>query len=188
VSRTLCGHLREVFPLPPDNLRSIADRIKWLLEVTGLPQRELARRADLAETQINVILKRLRTRPYAIEVETVYKIARGAEVRGEWLLTGAGTPSSPDVHFYPRLRDFSLWPFLLQEAKLFSPALPLWAWEWAGSLHLPGVSQRHLSPAGIYQLAYCGFLLLAYDHPPPQAEFHTIAAPVPKKLATNRRK
>jgi len=49
-----------------------SDRIKWLLEVTGLPQRELARRADLAETQINVIQKRLRTRPYAIEVETVY--------------------------------------------------------------------------------------------------------------------
>lgn len=177
-----------MFPPPPDNLYSIADRIKWLLEVTGLPQRELARRADLAETQINVILKRLRTRPYAIEVETVYKIARGAEVRGEWLLTGAGTPTSPEANFYPRLRDFPLWPLLLREAKAFDPPLPLWAWEWAGSLHLPEVSQRHLSPSGIYRLAHFGFLLLAYDHPPPPVEFRTIAAPMPKKAPVRRRK
>lgn len=177
------GHARAVFPSPPAHLKSIGDRLRWLLDVTGMPQRELARQAGLAETQINVILKRLRTRPHAIEVETVYKIAHGAGVRGEWLLTGAGAPDASEVADLPRLHDLHGWAHLLRQAQQYDPPLPLWCWKWAGTVHLPQVTAWHLSPADLYRIASLGYSLFVQDVSPPQ--LLPPAAPPPR---TGRRR
>ena len=84
----------------------IADRIRVALAHQKLTQRELSRRAGLAETQVSVILVRLRERPYAVELETLARIAAGAQVSLFWLLTGV---EEADVGAPPSLQHRPGW-------------------------------------------------------------------------------
>lgn len=119
---------------------SIADRIRWILVSTGITQRELARASGLADTQISLILKRLDERPYAIELDTIIRIARGAGVTPRWLLLGEGQPYSdqPQIEVpYVPLRAFPDWPVFVAEMHLTSSPEIERLLEWVGEVALP---------------------------------------------------
>ncbi len=112
----------------------IGDRIRLVLAHRGYTQRELSRRAGLAESQLGVILLRLRDRPFAVELETLARIAAGAEVSLAWLLTGADevqadTPTA--------LRDRGGWDAAVRAVGPTLPPLQPWVWTWLGDLRLP---------------------------------------------------
>lgn len=70
-------------------METVVDRIERVMRERGWSARELARRAGLKpDSQLSGILVRLRADPDAIELRTLKKIATGAEVPWEWLLTG----------------------------------------------------------------------------------------------------
>lgn len=76
-------------------------------QVRKLTQRELARGAGMAETQIGVLLHRLQTSPMAVELSTLQRIAKAADVDFNWLVTGR----APDdgAARAPRLADHRGW-------------------------------------------------------------------------------
>lgn len=90
---------------------TLLERIEWILSHRGIGQRELARRAKLAdERHLGVILSRLRKKPNAeIERPTLVALATGGNVSLSWLATGTGTPDetesvprrAPDDHVQP---------------------------------------------------------------------------------------
>ena len=159
--------------MSPINPNTIEERLNWLLSKTDMTQRELARRSGLAETQISIILKRLKERPHSIEVETVYKIAAGAGVRAEWLLTGHGTPTAEQGTDRTRLCEMPVWATLLRFAKQLPPQYPPWVWDWVGDVHLPASTAANLSPGALHHLAALGYAMLALGQPvqptPPSA-------------------
>lgn len=165
------------------NPRTIEERLNWLLKVTGMPQRELARRSGLAETQISIILKRLKERPHSIEVDTVYKIAAGANVRADWLLTGHGTATEDKSTDRVSLSEMPLWPSLLRAAKQMHPEYPTWVWDWVGDVHLPASTSANLSPAALDHLAILGHSMLSLGHPTSQEP-----TPAPARRPRVRRK
>src|SRR4051812_22873042 len=68
---------------------TIGDRIERILTERGWSQRELARRADLAEPHVGILLRRYRDDPNAeVELGTLRKIADAADVSLHWLQTG----------------------------------------------------------------------------------------------------
>jgi transcriptional regulator with XRE-family HTH domain len=95
----------------------------------GWSARELARRAGLKpESQLSGILTRLRGDPDAIELRTLKKIAAGAEVPWEWLLTGRDDLVEAALRARP-FRELPAWPSLLEAARALAPAIPEWAWQ-----------------------------------------------------------
>lgn len=81
-----------------ESMKTVGDRIQWILENCQISQRELARRAGFtASSQLNAIVRRLASRPDSIELKTAKAIARGAGVSERWLLTGDGKPSDGDA-------------------------------------------------------------------------------------------
>lgn len=121
----------------------IAERIRQLLDDQDLTQRELARRANLAPTQINVILSRLEQQPYAIELETLARIANGADVSLLWLLSGLGDAG---VETPPSLRQSRGWKAAFEAIAPFFPGTPPALWRWIGELRLPLEPRFPLSP------------------------------------------
>lgn len=131
----------------------IAERIRQLLDDQELTQRELARRANLAPTQINVILSRLQHQPYAIELETLARIANGAGVSLLWLLSGLG---DADAETPPSLRQSRGWKAAFEAIAPFFPGTPPALWRWIGELRLPLEPRFPLSPWLIERLHLLG--------------------------------
>lgn len=77
----------------PDEVETVADRVRVVLQRSGWSQRELSRRAGLSEASIQWILKHP-DRPTASD--TLKAIADAAGVSAAWLLTGKGTSDSLD--------------------------------------------------------------------------------------------
>lgn len=79
-------------------VNELLERINYILALRaedGKPMslRALARAAGLAETHLGTFVKRLRDRPNAqIEVDTLIRIAKAADVDARWLATGEGSP------------------------------------------------------------------------------------------------
>jgi transcriptional regulator with XRE-family HTH domain len=121
----------------------IRDRILLAMDYRGLTQRALARRAGLAETQMSVILKRLETHPYAIELETLGRISVGAEVPFLWLLTGL---NEQDVLTPPTLANLPGWNAAANQVDHHMPGVEDWIWDWVAGIRLPDVPLVYPSP------------------------------------------
>lgn len=119
--------------MEPDFER-IGDRIRLMMSRQGITQRELARRAGFAPTQISVILARLEERPYAIELETLVRIAQGAEVSLLWLLTGI---IETRERVPPALADRPGWDAAAAEVAPYLPSASESHWEWVAGVRLP---------------------------------------------------
>jgi transcriptional regulator with XRE-family HTH domain len=124
-------------------LDRIADRIRLVLADKGLTQRELARRAGLAETQIGMILARLQERPFSIELETLARIAHGGEVSLLWLLTGL---DDGDVEGAPALHQIPGWEGAREGAAAYLTNVSPWVWRWLSQVRLPRAPPLPPSP------------------------------------------
>ena len=119
--------------MEPDYER-IGDRIRLAMARQGLTQRELARRAGFAPTQVSVILARLQERPYAIELETLVRIAQGAGVSLLWLLTGIAETRE---RVPPPLGERPGWDSAVHEVAPYFPHTPPATWDWIAGIRLP---------------------------------------------------
>ncbi len=77
-------------------MRTLLDRLEWVLESRELTQRQLAMLSGFDhDTQVSSILHRLRNEPDypdRMYVGTYRKLAEGGGVDFLWLLTGDGVP------------------------------------------------------------------------------------------------
>lgn len=145
-------------------LTTIADRIRWVLRSSGMTQRELARAAGLADTQISVILRRLDERPFAIELDTVIRVARGAGVSHAWLLLGQGQPyaqgSTDSEPEYAALRAFPTWQPTLTELRDQGIQLPPDLIGWVSRIAFPLDEEHRLTPQLVLDLMWVRLRLL----------------------------
>lgn len=72
----------------PVGMSTLAERINAILKQRGWSQRELSKRSGMNDTGINTLLAQLKADPLAATLTTVRRIAEGAEVSFDWLLTG----------------------------------------------------------------------------------------------------
>lgn len=119
---------------------TLADRIRHVLEARRWSQRELARRASIAETHVNTLLRKLDRDPSAsVESKTLQKIAQAAGVSMQWLLTGEGPgvadePASESESDLPpsgvptTLGGFAGYREVEATARKLAPEVPEWAW------------------------------------------------------------
>lgn len=109
-------------------MSSIADRIRSALRARKLTQRELGRRAGMAETQIGVLLHRLKDNPLAVELSTLRRITDAADVDFDWLVTGR-VPDDGTRRAH-RLADHLGWSeaieYLTRHGPPIQPALLTW--------------------------------------------------------------
>jgi hypothetical protein len=136
---------------------TLLHRLETALALSGVSQRELARRSKLGdERHLGVLLGRLRKNPDSgVELATLRAIAHGAQVSEAWLITGHGSPELDGIQQHPpdevdpsaRLSnaheaaaaarpifaDLPEWPQLVAGAKARAAernrAIPEWAWE-----------------------------------------------------------
>lgn len=167
-------------PLYPLAVETLADRLEAARERAGISQRELSRRAGLADSQYGVTLARLRKNPNSeVSVPVVKSLARGLGVSEAWLLTGQGSPSSLDADSQapaledvdaagrrsvavdaarthrPLLENLPDWPELLAGARQIAAdrgrEIPEWAWTALGQSG--GLLTGPLSAAAVFDLA-----------------------------------
>ena len=161
-------------------METLAARIEAVLARLGVSARELSRRAGLHETQVSLVLSRLKKNPDSeVSVPTMRAIARGAGVSEAWLLTGRGSPDDRDDHVQPAPPDevdvagrrpvaqdaartarplfehLPDWPELLAGARQIAQDrgrdIPEWAW---GALaKSSGLLTGPLSPSAVFDLA-----------------------------------
>lgn len=134
---------------------TIADRLRWILRHRSLTQRELCRRAGMAETQLGVILRRLEDNPLGVELSTLSRLAEGGKVDFHWLVTGIGRPSGHDAahrHNAP-LADRPDWRVLVSEVLANDLVVSIEAVVWAGRVVLPPDSPE-VSTAFVSGLAH----------------------------------
>ena len=118
---------------------TIAARLRWILRYRALTQRELCRRAGMAETQLGVILRRLEDNPLGVELSTLSRLAQGGNVDFHWLVTGVGRPSGHDDAHREGvpLADRPDWRALLGEVLANDHVVSIEAVVWAGGVVLP---------------------------------------------------
>jgi transcriptional regulator with XRE-family HTH domain len=109
-------------------VESIADRIRRMIEKSGVSAREVARRSGMSPTQISAIFKGLEKDPGAIQVSTLRRLAAGGGVSYEWLATGIERTDVDQALRAPRFEDLADWPGLLSEARVLEASLPEWVW------------------------------------------------------------
>jgi transcriptional regulator with XRE-family HTH domain len=140
---------------------SIADRIRWVLRTSGMTQRELARASGLADTQISVMLKRLDVRPFAIELDTLLRIADGANVPFGWLILGEGQPdrggSMVSTPTLVTLGAFAHWPLYVSQLYDANLMLPPDLIRWVAEIAFPLDDEHLLTPQMILDLAWIRF-------------------------------
>jgi transcriptional regulator with XRE-family HTH domain len=138
-------------------LATIADRIRWVIHTRGLTQQGFAGRADMAPSQLSVLLKRLDERPYAIELETVLRLAHAGRVAPRWLLLGEGDPfgqeGEPEAQVHPPLRELPGWEHDVVTLRRRGFVLPSELLGWVGSVSLPLEDPLELTPEIIVSLA-----------------------------------
>ncbi|TAK29770.1 MAG: XRE family transcriptional regulator [Myxococcaceae bacterium] len=121
---------------------TIARRLRWILRYRELTQRELCRRAGMAETQLGVILRRLEENPLGVELSTLSRLAEGGKVDFHWLVTGIGRPSGQDdaLRDGAPLADRPDWRALVSEVLANDFVVSIEAVVWAGGVILPADS------------------------------------------------
>lgn len=148
-------------------VQTLAQRIQWILTELRISQRELSRRAGLAEVHVGQILRRLENNHDAqVEVGTLNAIADAARVSRAWLISGSGTPSDqpPPEPGEPRFGDLPQWSRLAQQARTLDPSLPDWVLTVVATWHTqPDV------PPNAALVADLGRLALKYYTPPGEA-------------------
>lgn len=111
-------------------MSTLADRINAILKQRGWSQRELSKRSGLNDTGINTLLTQLKADSLAATLTTVRRIAEGAEVSFDWLLTGRDELAeealkTPALSAHPRFAE------LLPVAQELQRA-PAWVWARVG--------------------------------------------------------
>lgn len=74
-------------------VRTIPDRIRWILTTKKLSQRELSLRAGLSHGAVGYILRSEGSSP---EADTLKALAKAAGVSAPWLITGEGAPDATE--------------------------------------------------------------------------------------------
>lgn len=141
----------------PGPRTTIADRIRWMMRALQLTQQALAEAASMAPSQLSVLLKRLDARPFAIELETVGRLAQAGGVLPMWLLHGEGDPFHRGEReggvAHPPLRRRPEWQTCvatLRGAGLLPNDTLI---DWVGEVALPMTRVDRLTPSVIMSLA-----------------------------------
>ncbi|MBL8600790.1 MAG: helix-turn-helix transcriptional regulator [Myxococcales bacterium] len=72
-------------------MKTLAERVKWLIEDRGVDQRSFGAEAGLADSFVSALFRRARRDPKAsVGAEALAAIANTWEVAPEWLLSGEG--------------------------------------------------------------------------------------------------
>ena len=80
-------------------VRTLRDRIDWILRSQKISERELARRAGLAPPQVGLLLKRLAQKDHeGVTLRTLTALAQGAGVSLAWLAAGVGPEAASAEH------------------------------------------------------------------------------------------
>lgn len=136
---------------------SIADRIRWTVRHLDLTQQTLAARAGMAPSQLSALLKRLDTRPWGVELDTVGRLAKAAGVSAMWLLHGFGEPFRPfEAHEspdFPRLAEYAHWPSIVAALRQAGYLRDDRITQWVGECILPLTSAAELTPNVVVALA-----------------------------------
>jgi transcriptional regulator with XRE-family HTH domain len=69
-------------------MRTLSERIAWILETQQISARELARKAGFHGSEVSTLLKRLEGDPEAVTLRTLRALADGAGVSLAWLAVG----------------------------------------------------------------------------------------------------
>lgn len=131
-------------------MRTLPERIRWILETRHLSQSALSLKAGLSRSHVDGIIEKFEANPDAeVQLNTLKAIARAGEVSWKWLVTGIGSPtdlddvdlaptdtlargSSPDLKVLrapPRWCDLSNWTDLVVEAVKSLPDMEEWVWK-----------------------------------------------------------
>lgn len=128
-------------------MSSIAARIREVITARGTTERGLAKLAGFkTPTQVNSILKRLDEDPNAVELDTLARIADGAEVHLNWLLTGTGRrdraagPWEPTASERPVFRNLPGWAEAVAVARKKARHIPAYAFAAAGDTNALAVT------------------------------------------------
>lgn len=161
-------------------METIGDRIAEILKKKDWSRRELARRADLAETHVSLILRKFTDDPTAsLEEKTIRAIAQAAGVSAAWLQYGSGDPGWPDDEPLPVLdvpindqappayEQIPGYYAMEEQARLIEPKNPEWAYQQfrrANPLRDAGVSLSGASIAAMVKV------IATYGTPPADAQ------------------
>jgi transcriptional regulator with XRE-family HTH domain len=98
-------------------VRTLRERLQWILTSQEISSRELARRAGLAAPQVSLLLRRLEQNDQeGVTLRTLTALANGAGVSLAWLTTGEGAPGASAEPVPARAaaavlaRDDGVWP------------------------------------------------------------------------------
>lgn len=127
---------------PPKSPESLAERLRMVLDQTGLAAQTLSKKAGLAPGHVGLIVTgKVKG---GVTPETMRRIAEAAGVDYEWLATGAGTPGSParpsapgfasrhSGGSRPIFRNLPGWDAAEKEGRRRYPGIPGFAWRKAG--------------------------------------------------------
>jgi hypothetical protein len=141
----------------PGPRTTIADRIRWMMRALRLTQQALAEAASMAPSQLSVLLKRLDARPFAIELETVGRIAQAGGVVPMWLLHGEGDPFHRDEReaevAYPPLRRRADWQTCVATLRAAGLLPDDRLVDWVGDVAMPLTRADRLTPSIVMSLA-----------------------------------
>lgn len=136
---------------------TIAGRIRWVIHARGLTQQSFAGLVQMAPSQLSVLLKRLDERPYAIELETVIRLAEAGGVTARWLLLGEGDPfgrgATSKEPVYPPLRELPRWEWCVATLRSHDFVLTDDLLDWVGDVSLPLAQATELTPDVVASLA-----------------------------------
>lgn len=143
-------------------MKTLADRIRWILANRDLGQRELARNAGLKDPHVAVILHRLEKDPgRQIEADTLAAIARAGRVSIRWLATGQGSPDEigeVPANDAPKFANLPGWEDAERAAREHNKRLPAWAFdiarEMSGLVPPGGVTPDFVLHMAIAALTY----------------------------------
>lgn len=141
----------------PGRRTTIADRIRWMMRAQELTQQDLAGAASMAPSQLSVLLKRLDERPFAVELETVGRLAQAGGVSPMWLLHGEGHPFRPGERAeevaHPPLRRRPEWEPCIAALRAGGFLTDDRLVQWVGDVALPMSRVDRLTPPVILSLA-----------------------------------
>lgn len=155
-------------------VETIADRIRTILAHYGWSQRELARRASIAETHVGLMLRKFASDPNAnVEKKTLRALAQAAGVSSAWLEEGEGSPAwgesvdppappedpqrSPDVPLHDQapttMAHLPGYGSLERAARKLAPDLDEWVWQYLRTSNPLLDSRYPITPASLETLA-----------------------------------